>query len=106
MVKRIFNSIVAIISFLMVLALIIGCASTQPAPPTASTPAVTTPAAPIYSIATPKLRFKIATTTSLYDTGLWYYLEPLFETKANVELDIVYAGTGAAINQGKSGEVH
>jgi tungstate transport system substrate-binding protein len=58
-----------------------------------------------YPVATPKTRFKIATTTSLYDTGLWYYLEPLFEEKENVELDIVYAGTGAALNQGKSGNV-
>jgi tungstate transport system substrate-binding protein len=49
--------------------------------------------------------FKIATTTSLYDTGLWSYLEPLFEKKENVALDIIYAGTGAALNQGKSGNV-
>jgi tungstate transport system substrate-binding protein len=58
-----------------------------------------------YPLATPKVRFKIATTTSLYDTGLWAYLEPKFEEKENVELDIVYAGTGAALNQGKSGNV-
>jgi len=58
-----------------------------------------------YPVAQPKARFKIATTTSLYDTGLWYYLEPIFEKKENVELDIVYAGTGAALNQGKSGNV-
>jgi tungstate transport system substrate-binding protein len=29
----------------------------------------------------------------------------MFEKKENVELDIVYAGTGAALNQGKSGNV-
>jgi len=58
-----------------------------------------------YPLATPKTRFKIATTTSLYDTGLWAYLEPTFEKKENVELDIVYAGTGAALNQGRSGNV-
>ncbi len=71
-----------------------------------------------YPIATAKTRFKIATTTSLYDTGLWAYLEPMFEEKlkdyqtkeggiprVGLELDIVYAGTGAAINQGKSGNV-
>ncbi|MCX5997712.1 MAG: substrate-binding domain-containing protein [Chloroflexi bacterium] len=50
-------------------------------------------------------RFKIATTTSLYDTGLWNYLEPMFEKKANVRLDIVYAGTGAALEYGKRGDV-
>ncbi len=58
-----------------------------------------------YPLKSPLPRFKIATTTSLYDTGLWAYLEPLFEKKENVELDIVYAGTGAALNQGKSGNV-
>jgi tungstate transport system substrate-binding protein len=50
-------------------------------------------------------RFKIATTTSLYDTGLWNYLEPMFEKKANVRLDIVYAGTGVALEYGKRGDV-
>jgi tungstate transport system substrate-binding protein len=58
-----------------------------------------------YPLAAPKARFRIATTTSLYDTGLWAYLEPMFEKKENVELDIVYAGTGAALNQGRSGNV-
>ena len=50
-------------------------------------------------------RFKIATTTSLYDTGLWYYLEPIFEKKANVEMDIIYAGTGIALEYGRRGDV-
>jgi len=50
-------------------------------------------------------RFKIATTTSLYDTGLWNYLEPMFEKKAGVRLDIVYAGTGVALEYGKRGDV-
>jgi len=53
----------------------------------------------------PLVRFKIATTTSLYDTGLWYHLEPLFEKKANVEMDIIYAGTGIALEYGKRGDV-
>lgn len=91
------------------LASIVGCGSPTPATVTATvttTPAITTtPASTAYPILTPKTRFKIATTTSLYDTGLWAYLEPLFEKKENVELDIVYAGTGAAINQGKAGNV-
>src|SRR4030043_744059 len=52
-----------------------------------------------------KERFKIATTTSLYDTGLWYYLEPLFEKYANVQMDIIYAGTGIALEYGRRGDV-
>ena len=48
---------------------------------------------------------RVATTTSLYDTGLWDALEPMFEQKYDVELDIIYAGTGIALEYGKRGDV-
>ncbi|MDD5039226.1 MAG: substrate-binding domain-containing protein, partial [Dehalococcoidales bacterium] len=86
-----------LLSSLVLLALMvgsIGCAGE-------STP----PAETSYPIAKPKTRFKIATTTSLYDTGLWAYLEPMFEEAENIEMDIVYAGTGAALNQGRNGNI-
>jgi tungstate transport system substrate-binding protein len=60
---------------------------------------------PQFAVQDAKARFKVATTTSLYDTGLWYYLEPMFEKKANVEVDIIYAGTGIALEYGKRGDV-
>lgn len=50
-------------------------------------------------------RLRVATTTSLYDTGLWDYLEPMFEEQYNVELDIMYAGTGKALEYGRRGDV-
>ena len=50
-------------------------------------------------------RLRVATTTSLYDTGLWGYLEPMFEAKYGVELDVIYAGTGIAIEYGRRGDV-
>lgn len=53
----------------------------------------------------PQPRLRLATTTSLYDTGLWEYLEPMFEEKYNVELDIMYAGTGRALEYGRRGDV-
>ncbi|MBI2860257.1 MAG: substrate-binding domain-containing protein [Chloroflexi bacterium] len=53
----------------------------------------------------PKARLKLATTTSLYDTGLWGHLETLFEKKYGVELDILYAGTGKALELGRRGDV-
>jgi tungstate transport system substrate-binding protein len=53
----------------------------------------------------PKERVRVATTTSLYDTGLWGYLEPMFEEMYDVELDIIYAGTGIALEYGKRGDV-
>jgi len=48
---------------------------------------------------------RVATTTSLYDTGLWGYLEPMFEKQYNAELDIMYAGTGKALELGRRGDV-
>lgn len=53
----------------------------------------------------PQLRLRVATTTSLYDSGLWGYLEPMFERKYNVELDIMYAGSGKALEYGRRGDV-
>ena len=53
----------------------------------------------------PQQRLQVATTTSLYDTGLWGYLEPMFEERNNVELDILYAGTGIALEYGRRGDV-
>ena len=48
---------------------------------------------------------RVATTTSLYDTGLWDALEDLFEPKYNADLQITAKGTGAALALGKSGDV-
>ncbi len=116
--KKIIYGLLSTIALLALLVSFIGCAPSQPAttPPTA--PAVTTPAPePTYPVAQPKTRFRIATTTSLYDTGLWAYLEPMFEEEhkeykveggipyVGIELDIIYASTGAALGQGKSGNV-
>ena len=53
----------------------------------------------------PQERLRVATTTSLYDTGLWGYLEPIFEEEYAVELDILYAGTGIALEYGRRGDV-
>lgn len=53
----------------------------------------------------PQQRLRAATTTSLYDTGLWGYLEPMFEEQYGVELDVMYAGTGKALEFGQRGDV-
>jgi len=50
-------------------------------------------------------RLTVATTTSLYDTGLWSYLEPRFEKEYGAELDIMSAGTGIALEYGRRGDV-
>jgi len=53
----------------------------------------------------PQQRLRVATTTSLYDTGLWGYLEPMFEETYGVEVDVLYAGTGIALEYGMRGDV-
>ncbi len=50
-------------------------------------------------------RLRVATTTSLYDTGIWDYLEPIFEDGYDIELDVLYAGTGIALEYGRRGDV-
>lgn len=57
----------------------------------------------ISGCARPSLR--MATTTSLYDTGLWGYLEPMFEEEYSVGLDILSLGSGACFEYGRRGDV-
>ncbi len=61
--------------------------------------------ASISALMPPQQRLRVATTTSLYDTGLWGYLEPIFEEKYGVELDVMHAGTGKALEYGRRGDV-
>ena len=50
-------------------------------------------------------RLRVATTTSLYDTGLWDYLEPTFEERYATELQVISSGTGKALELGRRGDV-
>lgn len=50
-------------------------------------------------------KLRVATTTSLYDSGLWEYLEPLFEARYGIDLEVLYAGTGIALRYGEKGDV-
>jgi tungstate transport system substrate-binding protein len=52
-----------------------------------------------------QVRLKVGTTTSLYDTGLWSYLEPMFEEKYGVAVDILSLGSGAAFEYAKRGDI-
>lgn len=90
--------IAAVFLLLFLAACFAGCTSQTPATP-AGTPAatvVTTPAA--------SQTLLIATTTSLYDTKLLDYLQPIFEKKYNVTLKITSQGTGKAIELAKNGD--
>lgn len=67
--------------------IIAGCTTTTPGQPSSEKP-----------------KLLLATTTSLYDTGLLNYLEPKFEAKYNVDLLITSQGTGKAIELAKKGD--
>lgn len=50
-------------------------------------------------------RLKMATTTSTDNSGLLAVLNPPFEKKYKVKLDVISVGTGKAIRLGKNGDV-
>jgi len=52
----------------------------------------------------PKQQVLLATTTSLYDTGLLDYLKPMFEKQYNAELLITSQGTGKALEIASRGD--
>jgi len=51
------------------------------------------------------VRLKMATTTSTENSGLLSVLNPPFEKKYDVKLDVISVGTGKAIRLGKNGDV-
>jgi len=52
-----------------------------------------------------KERLRLATTTSLQDTGLLDVIKDKFDEKYNVSLDVVSGGTGIALQYGERGDV-
>ena len=56
------------------------------------------------SDASAEQRIRCASTTSTQNSGLFDYILPLFEKKAGIKVDVVAAGTGAAIEIGKRGD--
>ena len=87
MQNKVISSLITVIMLISLIVGMLGCGTSTAAP------------------LPPRERLRVATTTSLYDTGLWEYLEPMFEEQYNVELDIIYAGTGKALEYGRRGDV-
>lgn len=106
--------LLAVIALLCVVGGLAACDSGDegPSPADVSGPAVSSspeesppPETGAVPVLPKKGRLRVATTTSLYDTGLWGYLEPRFEKAYGVELDVLYAGTGIALEYGRRGDV-
>jgi len=95
-----YGLIACIIAVLLVTVLLAGCTSSAPAA-TTNPPATTAPA----TAAVTDKTLLVATTTSLSDTKLLNYLQPIFEKKYNITLKITAQGTGKAIELAKRGDV-
>ena len=113
MTKKVHFGLIAIVIALLIFsACFAGCTSSTPAPQQVVTTQVTpgtatTTAAPTATpvvFSGPREKLLIATTTSLYDTGLLNYLETKYEAQNNVDLLITSQGTGKAIELAKKGD--
>ncbi|MEI6293279.1 MAG: substrate-binding domain-containing protein, partial [Methanomicrobiales archaeon] len=109
--------IVALMVLLIATAGFAGCTGTTPTQQTTPVATVTTTqlvstpvVTPVTVVATPTKptgtpqTLLVATTTSLYDTGLLDYLQPMFENQTGDKLKITSQGTGKAIELAKRGD--
>ncbi len=99
MTRKILVIATALAVMLLAGALFAGCTTT---PTPGGNQTTTATATPTSTGATPQLL--IATTTSLYDTGLWDYLQAMYESTHNVKLLITSQGTGKAIELASNGD--
>lgn len=87
--KKISRSVLLLTLAVMVMIAVISAGCTTPATPTPPGE---------------KEKVLLATTTSLYDTGLLDYLKPMFEEQYNAELLITSQGTGKALEIASRGD--
>lgn len=80
-------------------------AAAEPAQEPAPEPAAVEPVAEEPETPTPENPvIRLSTTTSVNDSGLLPYLQPYFEKATGYKLEITSAGTGAAIEKGRTGD--
>ena len=80
-------------------------AATSPeAAPAAVETSADTSAAPAAAPAADAKVIRISTTTSVNDSGLLPYLQPYFEEATGYTMEVTSAGTGAAIEKGRTGD--
>ncbi len=94
-----------LLALLMALAIILSlaaCSGSKNEPTDPAAPSVTDAAVPAKTPENPVIR--LATTTSVNDSGLLPYLLPAFEAKTGYKVEVASAGTGVAIGYAKSGD--
>jgi len=94
-------------ALILCLAMLAGCGQTASPEPVASVQEAPAPAPapepePDPTPANPVIR--LSTTTSVNDSGLLSYLQPEFEKDTGYKLEITSAGSGAAIEKGRTGD--
>ncbi len=93
------RTLCAVFALLLAFGFLAGCNSggsnETTAAPTTAAPTTAAPADPV---------IRCSTTTSVNDSGLMGYLEPLFEAETGYDLQITSNGSGAAIALGRSGD--
>ncbi|MDD1719355.1 MAG: substrate-binding domain-containing protein [Methanoregulaceae archaeon] len=109
--------VVGAFALLIILGIVLaGCTTQPPATPPATTPATTapattapattaTPAATANTTAHKPGELLIATTTSLYDTGLLNKVQDLYQNETGIIVKITSQGTGQSIELAKRGDV-
>jgi len=102
-VKKILMLLMAVAMLLSLVSVLPAC--NEQATPTSTATITPTPIPSVVPPLKPVGRLTVATTTSLYDTGLWSYLEPMFEQKYGVKLNIISVGSGQAFQLGMRGDV-
>jgi tungstate transport system substrate-binding protein len=107
---KILHVLLALIMLVGLIGVAAGCTTettVTATPPTVTATPTPTPTPTPTDVAplAAKTRLKVGTTTSLYDTGLWSYLEPMFEEKYGVEVDVLSLGSGATLEYAKRGDL-
>jgi len=101
--------IFCLLSTIVLLALLVGCATT-PTPAVTTTPETTptqettlTPTTPTVVPTPDNPEIIMASTTSTRDSGLMDVLIPIFQQKTGYKVKPIYVGSGAAMTMGKQG---
>ena len=94
-----FTKVLAVLMAIMMLFVFAACGETEEDVNTTTaettTAAENTPENPV---------IRLSTTTSVNDSGLLPYLQPYFEEATGYKLEVTSAGTGAAIEKGRTGD--
>lgn len=98
------KTLVSILTLLLILSTLVGCAPKTEAPAPAEPPVNETPVETPEEPAKEKGSIILSTTTSTQDSGLLDFLLPIFTEDTGIEVKTVAVGTGKALQMGRDGD--